>query len=41
MWAGLKNVLSVETEDSGLGPPVKSVNLVFLWVISIGSQSPD
>ena len=26
---------STQTEDGGLGPPVKGVNLVFLWVISI------
>ena len=25
---------STQTEDGGLGPPVKGVNLVFLWVIS-------
>ena len=23
----------MQTEDGGLGPPVKGVNLVFLWVI--------
>ena len=28
-------VTSTQTEDGGLGPPVKGVNLVFLWVISI------
>ena len=28
---------STQTEDGGLGPPVKGVNLVFLWVISIVS----
>ena len=31
---------STQTEDGGLGPPVKGVNLVFLWVISIVFQSP-
>ena len=34
-------VTSAQTEDSGLGPPVKGVKLVFLWVIFIFSQSPD
>ena len=24
---------STQTEDGGLGPPVKGINLVFLWVI--------
>ena len=31
----LATVTSTQTEDGGLGPPVKGVNLVFLWVISI------
>ena len=32
---------STQTEDGGLSPPIKGVNLVFLWVISTVSQSPD
>ena len=26
----------MQTEDGGLGPPIKGVNLVILWVISSG-----
>ena len=32
----LPTVTSTQMQDGGLGPPVKGVNLVFLWVISIG-----
>ena len=30
----------MQTENGGLGPPVKGVNLVFLWVMSIVFQCP-
>ena len=31
---------SAQVEDGGFGPPVKGIDLVFLWVISIVLQSP-
>ena len=33
-------VTSTRTEDGGLGPPVKGVQLVFLWVIAIVFPTP-